>query len=181
MRSAYDTALQSSETKRESKLFKAQMKYLTDERRVDADVFLQLIQDMKDASGVGGIKEHLPWVQNNPALGEFKQQEEVLRAFTPAERTNVFAVGIGGLKRVARQTGTEIHAVESLLGQIKSLAAIQKWMRNRVKEGLKLPESTQEMQDMLMKPGSGMPRKAAKGQRVNPGIKGGTTGRRKIM
>lgn len=181
MRSAYDTALQGSQSKRETKVFAAQMKYLTADRRMDGDVFLELVQDMKAASGLGGVKEHLPWVQNNPAMGEFKKQEEVLRALTPAERTNIYAIGIGAVKRIARQTDMELHAVESLLGQVKSLVGIQKWMKNRMKEGLKLPESTQEMQDMLMKPGSGISRKAGRGQKVNPGIKGGTTARQKIM
>lgn len=181
MRSAYDTAMQGSESKREAKVFAAQMKYLTADRRVDGDVFLELVEDMKVASGLGGMKEHLPWVQNNPALGEFKRQEEILRALTPAERVNVFALGIGALKRVAKQTGMELHAVESLLGQIKSLAAIQKWMRNRIKGGDKLPESAQEMQNMLMKPESGISKKSPRGLRQNPGIKGGTTRRRKMM
>lgn len=181
MRSALDTAMQGSESKREGKVFAAQMKYLKAERRVDGDVFLELIEDMKAASGLGGMKEHLPWVQSNPALGEFKRQEEVLRAMTPAERANVFALGIGALKRVAKQTNMELHAVESLLGQVRSLAGIQKWMRNRIKEGDKLPESAQEMQNMLLKPGSGISKRSPRGRRQNPGVKGGTTGRRKMM
>lgn len=181
VRSAYDTAVQGSEEKREGKVFQAQMKFLEAERRIDMDIFLELLQEMKAASGMGGVKEHLPWVRNNPAMGEFKKQEEVLRAFTPAERANVFQIGIGGLKRVARAAETDLHAVEGVLGQVKSMISIQKWIKKRKAEGLKLPESSHELQDMLLRPGSGMSRKAGRSQKVNPGIKGGTTARRKMM
>lgn len=180
MRSAYDRALQGSESKRESKVFEAQMKFLTADKRIDANSFLELLQEMKMASGLGGVKEHLPWVRNNPATGEFKKQEEMLRAFTPAERANVFGIGISGLKRVARQADTDLLQVEGLVGQVKSMISIQKWMKKRKDSGERLPESSRELQDMLLRPGSGISRKAGKGQKINPGIKGGTTSRRKM-
>lgn len=177
MKSAYDTALSNTETKREAKVFAAQMKFLCDERRIDGDVFLELMGTLREASGMGGLKEHLPWVQNNPAMGEFKRQEAIVRALTPAERRDAFSVGISAKKRVAASTGEQLHTVESVLSQIRTLIGIQKWMRKRISDGLPVPESNAEMQSMMMGPGSGLSRRAPKGRRMSPGVKGGTARR----
>lgn len=174
MRSAYDTASAGSEAKREAAVFKAQMKYLTSPRRIDGDVFLEMLGLLREASGLSGIKEHLPWVTNNPALAEFKNQEAIVRALTPAERRDTFQIGIAGVKRVAAATGQELHAVEGILSQIASLTAIQKWMGKRMEDGLPLPQSSAEMQHMMMKPGSGVSRRRPKGKRFSPGVKGST-------
>lgn len=172
MRSAYETAISGSEEKREAAVFKAQMGYLTAPRRINGNVFLELLGSLREASGLGGVKEHLPWVSNNPALAEFKNQEAMIRAFTPDERKNTFRIGISALKRVAAATDQDIYAVEAVLSQIATLTSIQKWLHKRAADGLPLPKNSADMQQMIMKPGSGLSRRAPKGKRMNPGVKG---------
>lgn len=179
MKKVYGDAVQGSEKHREKKLFDVQMKYMRDERRMDGNLFLEFLNDVKTASGLGGFKEHLPWVSNNPALGELKEQERILRAFNEEERKNVYGIGLGRLKRVAREVGVERMAVEAIVAQIKSWMAMQKWVRGKVKRGEQLPHGVQEMQNMVRAQGA-VSRGGQGGARLNPGIKGGTSARRKL-
>lgn len=174
IRDAFGGAVSGSEQKREQQVFDAQFKMLADpHRRIDGDAYLELLTAMKAASGMSGVKEHLPWVQNNPALAEFKDQEKVVLAMTPAERRNVYVVHIAAKKRIVAATGVSLTAVESVIGQISSLASIQKWLVKRIKSGLPSPTTPQELQNMVSNPSSGMARRSAAGAAPRPGVANG--------
>lgn len=179
MKKVYDKAVQGSEKRHEEKLFAVQMKFMKDERRMDGNLFLEFLGEVKQASGLGGFKEHLPWVSNNPALGELKEQERVLRAFSGEERKNVYGIGLGALKRVAREAGVERMTVEAMVAQIKAWMTMQRWVKKRVEKGEQLPGGMTEMQSMLMAQGT-LNRGRGRGVKMNPGIKGGTSARRKL-
>eukprot|EP00177_Eucheuma_denticulatum_P006386 GFKZ01011652.1.p1 GENE.GFKZ01011652.1~~GFKZ01011652.1.p1 ORF type:complete len:217 (-),score=29.99 GFKZ01011652.1:358-1008(-) len=179
MRKAYDTALTGNEEKRQQKVFAIQMKHLKSEERMNGDKFLEFLDEIKNASGLGGVREHLPWVSNNPALGELKEQEKIMRAFEGKERRDIFGIGIGSMKRVARELELDRAAVEAVVMQVRNLVVVQKWVRRKVENGQSLPASGVEMQSMLRRERVG-PKQRAGGQRMNPGIKGGTSAKQKL-
>jgi signal recognition particle GTPase len=115
---------------------------------------------MKDASGMGGFKENLPWVQNNPALAEMKDQQAIVYAMSPAERRQVATIGIAAKKRIVKSTGKSLDAVDAVVSQIMSLRNVQKWVLRRKQDGLGLPKTAHEMQVMISLPDSGMSRRA---------------------
>lgn len=156
-------------------MFDAQMKYLTDDsKRINGDIYMQLMGEMQSISGMSGMKQHLPWVQNNPALEEFKSQEKILNAMTPAERRDVFSVAIGAKKRIAADAQVSLDAVESILSHVSLLVRIQKWLVGRKKGGLPMPKTSVEMQNMMMNPESGMKRGGhIKRPMANPGVRRG--------
>lgn len=172
LRNAYGAAFEGAEEKREQKIFAVQMSYLSNkEKPVDGNVFLELLADMKVASGMGGVKENLPWVQNNPALQEFKDQELIICSLTPAERRNLSLVRIAAKKRVAASSNLPLASVETLLSQIENMSHIQKWMVKRIEAGEVLPKNSTEMQNMLTAPGGGIRRRGpAKRRMANPGM-----------
>jgi signal recognition particle GTPase len=174
-RSALETARGGTDEKRERLVFEKQMELLSDRARVfDGDVFLELLAGMKDASGMSGVREHLPWVQNNPALGEIKDQQAVVHAMAPAERRRVTEIGIAAKKRVARATGQSLDAIEAVISQIGTMRRIQQWLARREDVGKPAPGSSQALQAMLAAPDSGMSRKpdrGAKAGRPRPGVK----------
>lgn len=172
LRSAYDSARGGADEKREGLVFEAQMKLLSDSERVfDANRFLDLVSGMKEASGMSGFREHMPWVQNNPALGELKDQQEIVYAMTPEERQRLTGLGIGSVKRIARTTGQSLDAVEAVLQQIETMRNIQTWLLARQKAELPVPSDSQELQAMLTAPNSGMSRRTPKGSpRARPGV-----------
>lgn len=171
MRNAYDSAFRGAEDKREQKVFDAQMKFLGDESRpVDGDVYLDVLHEMRRAGGMGGVKEHLPWVQNNPALQEFKDREQMLCSMTPAERRDPGSIGISGKKRIARTSGHPLEQIETLIEQVESMRGIQEWMIARKRNGSSIPENSSELRDMLSIPGSGLKRKKSKNRFANPGL-----------
>lgn len=179
MRKAYDTALSGNEEKKQERVFAIQMKHLKSAERVNGDTFLEFVNDIKTASGLGGVREHLPWVSNNPALGELKEQERIMRAFEGRERRDVFGIGIGGMKRVAREVGLDRANVEAVVMQVRNLVVVQKWVRRKMKNGEHLPATGVEMQNMLRRERVG-PRNRVGTQRMNPGIKGGTSAKKKL-
>ena len=104
VRGAVGQAFTQSEEKTDQDVYDTQMKYFLDESRaIDANTYVDLLRDWKKAVGIGGVKEHLPWVQNNPALGEFKIRESILLALTPSEREDVSTVSVSALKRISRE------------------------------------------------------------------------------
>jgi Signal peptide binding domain len=162
LRGAYESARGGADAKREARVFSVQLGLLSDPDRVfDGDRFLDLLAGMKDAAGMSGFKENLPWVQNNPALSEIKDQQAIIYAMAPAERRDVARIGIGAKKRIAKATGQSLNAVEAVLSQISSMRNVQRWLIKRKKDGLELPSSPQVMQVMLGQPDSGMSRKAS--------------------
>lgn len=169
-RSAYGDARKSSDKKREHAIFKAQMVHLTDPEPFNGEKFLNLVEEMKSASGLSGMKEHLPWVSNNPALSEFKQQQDILHALTPAERANTFSIRIAAKKRVARAVGVDLLQVEALLAQVANLVTVQKFLKGWVAKGGQLPQSSDELQRLVMQEGSGG-RMRKGGHPPNPGVK----------
>lgn len=175
LRDAYDTARGRADEKREKLMFEKQMELLCDRSRVfDGNRFLDLLAGMKDASGMGGLKEHLPWVANNPALGEIKDQQAIVCAMSPDERQRLAHLGISAKKRISRTTGLSLDAIDAVTTQIVTLQGIQKWLLKRQDADEALPASSAELQVMVSAPGSGMsrksPRRAAGWQR--PGVKG---------
>ncbi len=172
LRNAYGAAFSGAEEKREQNIFEVQMKFLSDkERAIDGDIFLEILLDMKAASGMGGLKENLPWVRSNPALQEFKDQELILCSMTPAERRNISLVRIAAKKRIASTSNLPLKSVEAVLDQIDMMSSIQKWMLKRIEAALPLPQNSKELQNMLSAPGSGMRKKASPNRRMpNPGI-----------
>lgn len=180
VRDAYDKALGQNEQQNAAKTFAVQIKYLQDSRKFTGDRFVEFITDMKNASGMGGFKEHLPWVSNNPALGEMKEQISIIQSFTPTERENVFKIGIGRIKKVGRDLGVGTDAVEAVVSNVKTMLRVQAWMKRRMTNGELMPRDAEEMQSMLMV-GKGLRRdKRPRRERINPGIKGGTSAKRKF-
>lgn len=173
-RSAMETARSGTDEKREQAVFDKQMELLCDRGRVfDGDRFLDLLVGMKDASGMGGLKEHLPWVQNNPALGEIKDQQAVIHAMAPAERRHVVEIGIAAKKRISRATGQSLDAIEAVISQIGTMRRIQQWLARRADAGTSPPSSSKQLQVMLSAPDSGMSRKQDRGAAVGrerPGV-----------
>lgn len=171
-RDAYGSAFAGEQDKRERRAFEVQMRFLSDnEKRINGDVFLALLEQLKVASGMGGMKEHLPWVQNNPALTEFKDQTRIVSAMTPTERRDIGTVRISAKKRIARDTGLAVNAVEAVVTQIESLADVQKWMLKRIKSQQPLPRDAGELRNMLSAPSSGMRARPPRGTRMpNPGV-----------
>lgn len=148
------------------------MSYLSNkDKPLDGNAFLELLAEMKVASGMGGVKENLPWVQNNPALQEFKDQELIVCSLTPAERKDLSMVRIAAKKRIAASSNLPFASVESLLSQIENMAHIQKWMVKRIDDGKVLPKNAAEMQNMLTAPGEGIRKRNANRRRMsNPGM-----------
>lgn len=173
----YASARGGADEKRETAMFDVQMGLLRDRSRTfDGNRFLDLLAAMKDAAGMGGVKEHLPWVANNPALGEIKDQQAIVHAMTPAERARVAGMGIAAKKRVARSTGQSLDAIDAVTQQVVTLERIQKWLAAREDSGGVMPVTSGELRDMVGAPGSGMskkPPKASKAGRMRPGVKGG--------
>lgn len=168
LRSAYDTALSSNDAKTQQKLFEAQLKHLKSTTPISPTSFLDILSEMKVASGMTGFKSHLPWQQNNPALQEFENQASIINALTPAEKKDVALVKIASKKRVARQLGMEISAVEGVLSHVEGLRKVQRWLRRHLQNGGTEPRSAEEMQRMYLV------KNAARGVgRARPGVKGG--------
>lgn len=153
VKSAYGEAQASAEEKRSKKMFQIQLGYLRGNEMMTPNVFLSALQEMKHAAGLSGVKEHLPWVQNNPALGEFKQQESILAAMTPSEKNDAFSIKISDKKRIARATDAPMEAVEALVAQITQMRRIQKWMWKRESQGLPMPKTADELERMIVASG----------------------------
>lgn len=163
-----------SEKVREQRAFEAQMKYLKDEKRpIDANVYLETIIDLKQASGLSGFREHLPWVQNSPILQDMKKEDQILRALPEKDRRNPAFVTIAVKKRVARSAGADLPEVDALLDRICLMYDIQKWIVRRKRADLHLPTSSAELQSMISTPSSGMRRSFTFKRKVwpNPGVK----------
>lgn len=159
VRSTISQAVKGSEEKREGKAFEAQMKYLTDQKRmVDANVYMETIGDLKKAVGLSGFREHLPWVQNNPLLEDMKQEEAILGSLSEYDSRNPAFVSIRVKKEIARATKADLSQVESLLGRVCMMYDIQKWMLKRMKADMPLPATSAQLQAMLSTPGSGLKR-----------------------
>jgi signal recognition particle subunit SRP54 len=164
LRSTYENVRSNADEKRERRIFDVQLGFLSNrDRPIDGNCFLDFLASMKEAAGVSGIKENLPWVQNNPMLAELKDQQAVIHAMTPAERSNPMAIGVAAKKRVARSTGQLLDNVDAVLTQIATMRNIQKWIIRRADDGLPLPTNAQELQSMLTAPGSGVSRKSSRG------------------
>lgn len=163
-----------TEEKQEQVVFDAQLTFLLDRARIpmNGDVYMDFLSAMQSASGMGGIKQHLPWVSNNPGMQDFKDRDAILRAMTPAERRNLTLVKIAAKKRIAYSTGQSIEQVEAVIDQIDAMGGVQLWLHKLEDEGLPLPKSTDEMRTMLAAPGSGLKRKLRKqrGGMPNPGL-----------
>lgn len=172
LKNAYGAAFSGAEEKREQKVFEVQMKMLRDgSRLMDGDGYLELLSEMKSATGMGGVKEHLPWVQNNPALQDFKDREAILCAMTPAERRDPGIVRIASKKRIANTSGYSMDQIESVIEQVQSMSSIQQWVIMRERQGLPLPTDSKQLRNMIFAPGSGMKqRKSGRSQFPNPGI-----------
>jgi hypothetical protein len=174
LRSALDTARGGADEKREKLVFETQMALLSDASRAfDGNRFLDLLSAMKDASGMGGLREHLPWVQNNPALGELKDQQAIIHAMSPDERRRLDEIGIAAKKRVARTTGQSLDSIEAVISQIGTMRSIQRWLVRRQEAGQQPPGTSRELQAMLSAPDSCMSRKpsrAASASRPRPGV-----------
>ena len=171
LRSSYRAAFGGAEEKREQAVYDAQQEFLLDRnRKMNADGYLELLAIMKSASGMSGVKEHLPWVQNNPGLQDFKDREAVLCALTPAERRDLSLVRISAKKRVAASTGKDIEFVDSLLEQVDTMKMVRQWLIKREDEGLPLPKNSNEMRSMLSMPGAGLKRRRKGRGFPNPGL-----------
>lgn len=175
IRNTYDAVRGGAQDKQEQLVFEKQMEMLQDAARpFDGNRFLDYLSQMKHMSGLGGFREHLPWTQNNPALGELKDQMAIVQAMSPAERSAVHTLTIGARKRIARSTGQDLDSVESIISQIGVLRDIQRWLLRRQREGLPLPQSSNELRNMLSTPGSGIsrrPQRQSGRNAVRPGVK----------
>ncbi len=171
LRNTYQTAFGGAEEKREQAVYDAQQQFLLNrERKMDGDAYLELLALMKEASGMGGVKEHLPWVQSNPGLQDFKDREAVLRALTPAERCDLSLVRIATKKRVAATTGKDIEFVESLIDQVETMKMVRDWLLKREDNGLPIPKNSNEMRSMMSTPGAGLRRRRKGRGFQSPGL-----------
>ena len=127
---------------------------------------------MQVASGMGGMKQHLPWVANNPGLQDFKDREAILNAMTPAERLDLSLIKISAKKRISKAVGQSIENVEGTIDQIDVMSSVRNWIQKLEDDGMPLPKNTNEMRSMLSAPGSGLKRKRKKyrGGQQNPGL-----------
>jgi hypothetical protein len=161
LRSTYENVRGNADEKRERRMFDVQLNFLCNrDRQFDGNSFLDFLAAMKEAAGIGGMKENLPWVQNNPMLAEVKDQQAVIHAMSPAERSNPMAMGIAAKKRLARSTGQSLDNVDGVVNQISTMRNIQKWLIRRADDGLPMPTNAQELQLMLTAPGAGVSRKS---------------------
>ncbi|CAN8063963.1 unnamed protein product [Agarophyton chilense] len=181
VKSAYDEARGATEEKRTQKIFETQLSYLRGKELITPQVFKSLLQEMKVAAGMSGIREHLPWVQNNPALGEFKEQESIISAMTLHERKDAFSIKISDKKRLARETKAPMESVEALVSQITQMRRIQKWMWKREEANLPIPTSPIELERMISATG-GIKQGKKHNDWPNPGVpeKKRGRGRRKL-
>lgn len=168
-RDAYDTAFSGNEAKREAAVFEMQMKYLRSDKPIEGETFVSLLLDMRAASGLSGVKEHLPWVQNNPAMEQFKQQEKIAKVL--ADNGVIKDAGIGAKKRAAAAAGADLHEVDSVVSQAFQLQALQKWIRDREKDSLPLPKNSQELQRMISAPNAGIKGMRKSRRMPNPGVR----------
>lgn len=182
LRSRIDDVRQDTEQGREQKAFDAQMKYLSDEERtIDANIYLETIDDLKQAAGLSGFREHLPWVANSPMLSDMKREQQILQTLSDEERRRPGRVTIASKKRIARQVGVDLFEVESLLDRVVGMADVQRWILKRKRQQLTLPNSSTELQHMLTVPGNGFTRSRLYKRRSgfpNPGVKPNRTGKR---
>lgn len=173
IQSTISEARKGNEEKKEAKAFAAQMKYLTDsERMIDGNVYLETIEDLKQATGLSGFREHLPWVQNNPSLADMKREEAILHALSEADRCEPRKVKISIKKRVSRGLDVHLAEVEALLERICAMRDVQKWMLRRKGADKYLPANSAELQSMMMAPRSGFKRtRTYRNKFPNPGVK----------
>lgn len=172
IRGAMDTAMQQNESNKEVAAFAAQMRFLMDPKPIDAGVFLETLKELKDAAGLSGFREHLPWISNNPMLEDIKTEERIIGALTPEERRRPDNIAISSKKRVARDLNIELDQVDMFLRKVVMMRCSQRWIHKLMKEGKALPNSSAEMQSMMAVPGAGVPkpRSYQKGM-MNPGLK----------
>mmetsp|Transcript_7640 Transcript_7640/g.15497 ORF Transcript_7640/g.15497 Transcript_7640/m.15497 type:complete len:146 (-) Transcript_7640:2271-2708(-) len=80
IRGGYDQARDAQAEKAQRAVFEAQMKQLTSlDRMFDAAAYAEILQDMKGAAGMSGVREHLPWVKNNSEYQQLAKQEKLLQ------------------------------------------------------------------------------------------------------
>lgn len=162
-----------AEEKQEQAVFDAQLKFLLDRSKpMNGDNYRDFLAAMQVASGMGGMKQHLPWVANNPGMQDFKDRDAILCAMTPAERSDLRLVKIGSKKRISKATGQSIESVEAMIDQIDVMASVGQWLQKLEDDGAPLPKTTSEMRTMLAAPGSGLKRKRKqyRGGMQNPGL-----------
>ena len=169
LHNAYDNAFSGNEAKREAAVFETQMKYLRSDKPIEGETFVSLLLDMRAASGLAGVKEHLPWVQNNPAMEQFKQQEKIAK--TLADNGTITDAGIGAKKRAAAAAGVDLYEVDSVVSQAFQLQALQKWIRDRETDGLPIPKNSQELQRMISAPNSGIKGMRRPRRMPSPGVR----------
>ncbi|KAI0567161.1 hypothetical protein FGB62_4g30 [Gracilaria domingensis] len=149
VKSTYDEARGATEEKQAQKVFETQISYLRSKDMMTPQIFHSLLQDMKAAAGLSGLREHLPWVQNNPALGEFKEQEKIISAMTPSEKKDAFSIKVSDKKRLARETDAGLESVEALVTQITQMRRIQKWLWKRENDNLPIPANPAQLERMI--------------------------------
>lgn len=180
MRSRLDQAKKMTEDSKEQKAFEAQMKYLCDESRpIDANTYIETLKDLKEAIGVSGVRQHLPWVRNNPILEDMNREEVILKTLSDHDRRFPGSVTIASKKRLARAVQSNLTEVEGLLERVVVMRDVQKWMLKRKAGGEYLPTSSEELQIMVGAPGSGMKRsRSFQKSFPNPGVKPKRSGKR---
>lgn len=180
VRSKLDQVKKTTEDSKEQKAFDAQMKYLCNESRpIDGNVYLETLKDLRQATGLSGFREHLPWVRNNPVLEDLNREELILKSLTDHDRRFPASVSIASKKRLARAVQSDLTEVEGLLERVAVMRCVQKWMLKQKAEDKPLPSSSSELQIMVSAPGSGMKRPRSHQKSFpNPGVKLKKTGRK---
>lgn len=175
LKSAYNSAVESVESKQERQIFELQMSFLSDEHTpIDGNVFLNYLDRVKTVSGMKGIRQNLPWTQNNLALKDIQDQEAILNAMAPEERRKLGQIPISSKKRIARSTGQTLDAVENIITQIMNMQIIQEILKYRAKHGLLPPETSKELQAVASNPPPRATRKIPRQNftpKIRPGVK----------
>jgi len=136
-------------------VFRAQVKsLLAIEGRFDLNHFHEQIDEaLREHMGVGPIKEQMPWVKNNPAYLEMKEDIDVLQALTQAERDDPQLIGPEQRQRVVADLEVEPTTVARVLKNFENSRSLHGWLHRRRSAGQPSPESPVEAQRFIREEG----------------------------
>eukprot|EP00002_Diphylleia_rotans_P015864 TRINITY_DN3073_c0_g1_i1.p1 TRINITY_DN3073_c0_g1~~TRINITY_DN3073_c0_g1_i1.p1 ORF type:complete len:194 (-),score=42.66 TRINITY_DN3073_c0_g1_i1:669-1250(-) len=96
-------------------------------------------------AGIGRFTSMIPSVKNNPMYQEFKMQEAILEAMTPAERAGEIPIKAEEKRRIAATAKVEVSDVNRALQRFDEMQKVHKWIRNRHREGKPMPKDMYEL------------------------------------
>lgn len=166
LRSVYGNARDGYQKSKEAEVFRAQMDFLSTCERFGVAEFLAMTAKLREASGLSGMREKLPWVKNDPVYKDMQEQEHIASAMSPAQRASPPHALRGEDKRsIAEAAGKSVSDVNTLLGRVQRTSEMHEWVRRRLEQGLPLPQSQEQLELMLLDPHSGRKVRMQRGRR----------------